>query len=106
MVVSISILYFTKPLISLYFSKDKKEIISEEERIVLTLKKDLLFEELGTLLIKKELINNSKAILLAGGLSLQTNMYPEIYKLSKNINEIKVPIITLGIGSKNHNYLQ
>ncbi|MDG1439712.1 MAG: endolytic transglycosylase MltG [Flavobacteriales bacterium] len=62
LVVSISILYFTKPLISLYFSKDKKEIISEEERIVLTLKKDLLFEELGTLLIKKKLINNSKNI--------------------------------------------
>jgi hypothetical protein len=52
-----------------------------------------------------ELINNSRAILLAGGPSLQTNMYPEIYKLSKNINEIKVPIITLGIGGKNHNYL-
>ena len=47
-----------------------------------------------------EIINSSKALILCGGPSLQTNMYPKIYALVKDLDLIKVPIITLGIGYK------
>lgn len=45
-------------------------------------------------------INQSKALILLGGPSLQKNMYPIIYPLVKDLNKIKVPIITMGIGWK------
>jgi hypothetical protein len=51
-------------------------------------------------------INNSKALILAGGPSLQTNMYPNIYNLINNLDHISVPIITMGIGSKHHDYTE
>ena len=38
---------------------------------------------------KLSIVNNSKAVLLAGGPSIQTTMYPEIYKLSSSIDQIK-----------------
>ena len=50
------------------------------------------------------IVNNSKAVLLAGGPSVQTTMYPEIYKLSSSIDKIKVPVICFGVGSKHHNF--
>ena len=53
---------------------------------------------------KLSVVNNSKAVLLAGGPSVQTKMYPEIYKLSSSIDQIKVPIICFGVGSKHHNF--
>lgn len=49
---------------------------------------------------KLDVINNAKALLLTGGPALQKNMYPGIYRLRKNLDEIKAPIITLGIGWK------
>lgn len=49
---------------------------------------------------KLEIINNSKALLLTGGPALQYNMYPAIYKLTDDLNKIKVPIISMGIGWK------
>jgi len=57
-------------------------------------------------------INNSKALILLGGPALQKHMYPKIYRLCNNLNDIKVPIITMGIGwyskqgdwSNTHNY--
>lgn len=51
-------------------------------------------------------INNSKALILAGGPSLQTNMYPNIYNLTNNLDHITVPIVTMGIGSKHHDYTE
>lgn len=45
-------------------------------------------------------INNSKGIIILGGPGFQQNMYPRVYKLSKNLNDIKVPIWTLGTGWK------
>ena len=53
---------------------------------------------------KLSIVNNSKAVLLAGGPSIQTTMYPEIYKLSSSIDQIKVPVICFGVGSKHHNF--
>lgn len=49
---------------------------------------------------KLDIINNSKGLLLTGGPALQKNMYPGIYKLRDNLNDIKVPIISMGIGWK------
>ncbi|MBE0472302.1 MAG: hypothetical protein IBX55_22680, partial [Methyloprofundus sp.] len=47
---------------------------------------------------KLALINASKALILMGGPALQRNMYPGIYKLPANLDEITVPIATMGIG--------
>lgn len=47
-----------------------------------------------------DLINNAKALILLGGPSLQYNMYPGIYKLTENLNEIKTPIVMMGVGWK------
>jgi hypothetical protein len=49
---------------------------------------------------KLEIVNNSKALVLTGGPALQSNIYPGIYKLTPDLNKIKVPIISLGIGWK------
>lgn len=49
---------------------------------------------------KLELINSSKALILMGGPALQRNMYPGIYKLPSNLDEITAPIATMGIGWK------
>lgn len=61
---------------------------------------------------KLEVVNNSKALILLGGPALQKQMYPKIYGLCDNLNDIKVPIITMGIGwyskqgdwNNTHNY--
>ena len=45
-----------------------------------------------------KLVNNSKALILLGGPALQNKMYPNIYGLRSNLNDIKVPIIMMGIG--------
>lgn len=49
---------------------------------------------------KLDVINQSKCLILMGGPALQKNMYPGIYKLTENVDEIKVPITTMGIGWK------
>jgi len=54
---------------------------------------DISEEKLG-------IINNSKALILMGGPALQKNMNGGIYNLPKNLEKIKVPITTLGIGWK------
>lgn len=50
-----------------------------------------------------ELINSSKALILTGGPALKYDMYPEIYPLRENLDEIKVPIICMGLGYKDPN---
>lgn len=52
---------------------------------------------------KLAVINQSSALILTGGPSLQKNMYPGIYNLCENLDEIKVPILTMGIGWKSLN---
>ena len=47
-----------------------------------------------------EVINQSKALILLGGPALQYNMVPNVYHFNNNINQIKVPIIPMGIGWK------
>jgi hypothetical protein len=47
-----------------------------------------------------EKINASRALILAGGPALQYQMYPGLFPLRKNLNEIKVPIVLMGIGWK------
>lgn len=47
---------------------------------------------------KLEIVNSSKALILLGGPALQKNMYPGIYRLCDDLDSIKVPILTMGIG--------
>lgn len=47
-----------------------------------------------------EFVNNSEGIIVLGGPGFQMNMYPGVYKLVKDLNDIKVPIHTLGTGWK------
>jgi len=47
-----------------------------------------------------EIINKSKALILLGGPGILPYMYPNIYKLRDNLNDIKVPIIMMGLGWK------
>lgn len=47
-----------------------------------------------------EFINNSEGIIILGGPGFQMNMYPGVYKLVKDLKDIKVPIHTLGTGWK------
>ena len=43
-------------------------------------------------------INNSKALIMTGGPALQNKMYPKVYGLRDNLDDIKTPMITMGIG--------
>ena len=45
-----------------------------------------------------ERINKSKAVILCGGPAYQVDFYPGIYPFSKDLNDIKVPIIPFGLG--------
>lgn len=47
-----------------------------------------------------ERINAAKALILTGGPSLQRFMYPGVYALRRNLDDIRVPITTMGIGWK------
>lgn len=49
---------------------------------------------------KLKTVNESKALILLGGPSLQKFMRPNIYKMTKNLDDIKVPIVSMGIGWK------
>lgn len=49
---------------------------------------------------KLEVINQSKALILMGGPALQENMFPGIYPLVDDLNEIKAPICMMGLGWK------
>ena len=45
-------------------------------------------------------VNQAKALILMGGPALQNKMYPGIYPLRENLDDIKVPIVTMAIGWK------
>lgn len=47
-----------------------------------------------------EVVNNSRALILTGGPSMQSNMYPGVYPLVQDLDRIKVPILTMGVGYK------
>ncbi len=49
---------------------------------------------------KLVIINQSKALILMGGPALVENMAPKVYALTHNLEDIKVPIIMMGIGWK------
>jgi hypothetical protein len=49
---------------------------------------------------KLEVVNNAKALILTGGPALQKNMYPGIYQLRDSLDDIRVPIMSMGIGWK------
>ncbi|MCD6579350.1 polysaccharide pyruvyl transferase family protein [bacterium] len=51
---------------------------------------------------KLEFVNSSKGIVILGGPGYQPQMYPKIYKLTKTLDDIKVPIIPLGLGWKGY----
>lgn len=46
------------------------------------------------------LVNGSKALILMGGPALQKDMYPRIYPLTANLEQITAPVVTMGIGWK------
>jgi hypothetical protein len=43
-------------------------------------------------------VNNSRAVILMGGPALQEKMRPRVYGLVDDLDNIKVPVITMGIG--------
>lgn len=45
-----------------------------------------------------EVVNGAKAILLTGGPSVRPNMRPGVYSLRSRLEDIEVPITTLGVG--------
>ena len=47
-------------------------------------------------------INGSNGLILLGGPALRPEMYPGIYPLTSNLNDIAVPIVSMGIGWKSH----
>lgn len=47
-----------------------------------------------------KIINNAKALILLGGPGILPSMYPTIYKLRDTLDDIKVPIIMMGLGWK------
>jgi len=47
-----------------------------------------------------QLINGAKALILTGGPAVQPRMYPGIYPLRPNLEEIQVPMTGLGLGWK------
>lgn len=48
---------------------------------------------------KLDIVNSSKAVIIMGGPGIQVNSYPGVFPLSKNLKNIKVPIILLGVGA-------
>jgi hypothetical protein len=49
---------------------------------------------------KLEQVNKASALILMGGPSLRYEMYPGIYRLTKNLADIKVPVTLMGVGWK------
>lgn len=45
-------------------------------------------------------VNAAKALIILGGPGLQPQLYPKVYKLTEDLNQIKVPIILMGSGWK------
>src|SRR5690606_32660316 len=45
-----------------------------------------------------ELVNGAEALLLTGGPSVRPNMRPGVYSLRSRLEDIEVPITTLGVG--------
>jgi hypothetical protein len=60
-----------------------------------------------------EVVNASRALILAGGPALQGDMWPGIFPLTHSLSDIKVPIVAMGVGWKSpvgdwestHNYV-
>lgn len=49
---------------------------------------------------KLEQVNSASALILMGGPSLRYEMYPGIYRLTGNLDDIKVPVTLMGVGWK------
>jgi polysaccharide pyruvyl transferase WcaK-like protein len=45
-----------------------------------------------------DVLNNAKAIILMGGPSLRSNIYPRVYPLTKDLNRLTTPVFMLGGG--------
>lgn len=52
---------------------------------------------------KLAIVNRSKALILMGGPALVKDMVPKVYALTANLDDIRVPIIMMGIGWKSQN---
>ena len=49
---------------------------------------------------KLNIVNESRALILMGGPAFVENMVPKVYALLENLEDIKVPIIMMGVGWK------
>ena len=47
---------------------------------------------------KLDLVNSSKAVILAGGPGYLPKLYPNVFRLTRRLADIKVPIIPMGMG--------
>lgn len=50
-----------------------------------------------------DLVNNSKGVIVMGGPGYRPQMFPNIYRLTPNLKDLKVPIILFGMGWKGDN---
>ncbi|MCX6256875.1 MAG: polysaccharide pyruvyl transferase family protein [Bacteroidia bacterium] len=48
---------------------------------------------------KLDIVNNSKALVIMGSPGVQEHAYPGVYPVTKNLDDIKVPIVLLGVGA-------
>jgi len=47
---------------------------------------------------KLEMVNSSRGIIICGGPGFSEEMYPKVYSLVSDLDKLKVPIFTLGVG--------
>lgn len=45
-----------------------------------------------------DIVNGAKTLIMMGGPALQERMYPRVYALTDNLDDIKIPLTTMGIG--------
>jgi hypothetical protein len=77
-------------------------LIAERAKILLTAyskeKEFLEFHRWEPLDDKLAEINKTKGVILCGGPGYRRDFYPETFRLTKNVSDIKIPIIPYGLG--------
>ena len=56
------VVYLIFPFFNLFVNKEKKEILSDTNKVILKIQEDLSFSEIGNYLVNKDLLLSSKTI--------------------------------------------
>ena len=54
--------YLIFPIFNLFFNREKKEILSDSNKVILKIQEDLSFSEIGDYLVSEDLLLSSKII--------------------------------------------